>query len=605
MAFLTRSNLVTALPIERNATECSWTQRSSYSQGDLHEDLVAEANDLPIHTQPDVEVRTIAIVGDRNAGKTTLLHALINEHDKDWLRVSSLLPFVAGVFENRRYGGGPCSPDRPPVSELPYLDTDVASCTCLLASEDFRFLCSEFEGIKPCSPECAYVALRLVEVGGDHLEALVGQATPTQLPLLQAALERSESVLAKADAHAYFLNAKSLLEDEEAPRKLAQRIEWLRRLGGRDAKVSLYVSREPDDVDVAQVMAKLPSCDAIEDEDEAFADEADDDDVERNAVLAALRRDAAATPLCRALKARLPVVSARSVHHVRQGHGEESRVDAPGLVALVVSLLRRRRQVAEDDAGAARVLARHVAECCALAATVVEDGVNDPWVDARRFADFIGARDGSSGCCGHARVAVAAAPASRRFGRVAAGLCERGVLVRHATNGHAAVLVRIDVHGTTYTLAPPSQGCKRSLAMDIERPMEVPGAALPDASDALFCRAPFSPSLRRVITKATQHGLVAGPADELPAALQPALAAAIAALDRELAGALGALDASKPASLNRVLWYAEERLAAARLARSGGVELVLSSPVPMEALSHFASASGADSSWGVVRVKSC
>ena len=101
MLSMAAMDLVTALPIERNATECSWTQRSSYAQGDLHEDLVADISDaVPINAAPDVEVRTIAIVGDRNAGKTTLLHALINEHDRDWLRVSSLLPIVAGVFEN-------------------------------------------------------------------------------------------------------------------------------------------------------------------------------------------------------------------------------------------------------------------------------------------------------------------------------------------------------------------------------------------------------------------------------------------------------------------------------------------------------------------------
>ena len=69
--------------------------------------------------------------------------------------------------------------------------------------------------------------------------------------------------------------------------------------------------------------------------------------------------------------------------HVRPGHGAESRVDAAGLVALVVSLLRRRRQVPDEDASQ-RYFARHVTECCAVAATVVEDGVNDPWVDARR-----------------------------------------------------------------------------------------------------------------------------------------------------------------------------------------------------------------------------
>ena len=595
-------DLVTALPIERNATECSWTQRSSYAQGDLHEDLVADISDaVPINAAPDVEVRTIAIVGDRNAGKTTLLHALINEHDRDWLRVSSLLPIVAGVFENRRYGGGPCSPERPPVAEPPYLDTDVASCTALLSAEDFRFLCSEFEGIEACSSTSAYVALRLVEVGGDHLEALVGQATPTQLPLLEAALERSKSVLAKADAHAYFLNAKSLVEEGDAPAKLAQRIDWLRALSG-DAKVSLYVSREPDHVDIAKIIDALPPTSSVVGEEDNFDDnDDDDDDAERRAVLAALRRDAQATPLCRALKERLPVVSARSVHHVRPGHGAESRVDAAGLVALVVSLLRRRRQVPDEDASQ-RYFARHVTECCAMAATTVEDGVNDPWVDARRFGDFVGARDGGNSCCGNASVAVAAAPASRRFGDVAAGLCERGVLVRHARHGHAAVVVR----GDGFTLVPPSQGCKRAAsAMDVDQPMEIPGVAPPAASDTLFCRAPFSPALRRVVRKATEHGLVAGPSDDLPAALKPALADAIAALDRDLAGALAALDASKPASLRRVLWYAEERIAAARLAGGSGDVEVAVGALPVQALAHYSSAAVSDSAWGVVRVKSC
>ena len=65
------------------------------------------------------------------------------------------------------------------------------------------------------------------------------------------------------------------------------------------------------------------------------------------------------------------------MHHVRKGHGASSKVDAAGLVALVVSLLRRRRQVPSEDSSS-RYFARHVTECCAVAATVVEDGVSDP-----------------------------------------------------------------------------------------------------------------------------------------------------------------------------------------------------------------------------------
>ena len=141
--------------------------------------------------------------------------------------------------------------------------------------------------------------------------------------------------------------------------------------------------------------------------------------------------------------------------------------------------------------------------------------------------------------------------------------------------------------------------------MDVDQPMEIPGVAAPVSTDTLFCRAPFSPALRRVIRKATEHGLVAGPSDDLPAALRPALADAIAALDRDLAGALAALDASKPASLRRVLWYAEERIAAARLAGGSGEVEVAVGALPVEALAQYSSAGVCDSAWGVVRVKKC
>ena len=79
----------------------------------------------------------------------------------------------------------------------------------------------------------------------------------------------------------------------------------------------------------------------------------------------------------------------------------------------------------------------------------------------------------------------------------------------------------------------------------------------------------------------------------------------IAALDRDLAGALAALDASKPASLRRVLWYAEERIAAARLAGGSGDVEVAVGALPVQALAHYSSAAVSDSAWGVVRVKSC
>ena len=138
--------LAEALPIVRSEKEGVWVQRSGYSQADLHEDLVVES-DLPLSAvaPAGTELLTVAVIGDRNAGKSTFLHAFVNHVDRDWLRVTSLLPVVSGTFCNARYGvAGPCVPGKAPVDELPYLDTDVACSVVVVTADDFRFFAKDF-----------------------------------------------------------------------------------------------------------------------------------------------------------------------------------------------------------------------------------------------------------------------------------------------------------------------------------------------------------------------------------------------------------------------------------------------------------------------------
>ena len=159
-------------------------------------------------------------------------------------------------------------------------------------------------------------------------------------------------------------------------------------------------------------------------------------------MLAALKRDAAGTPLTRALEAALPVAAARPARHVKVGHGASgaSRLDVPGLFSLLVSLLRTRGSAEDDLGGAAGLLARHVVALCGERATTAEDGVVAPWVGAGDFGAYVEDRAGGS-CCGEHRVGLAAPPAMRRFAAVADGLCRRGALVRYAGSGHAGVAV--------------------------------------------------------------------------------------------------------------------------------------------------------------------
>jgi len=214
------------LPVERNAMEGVWMQATNYAQPDLHEDLTVEVDGGPLaeFAPAGTAVVSVAIVGDRNAGKSTFLHAFVNERDRDWLKVTSVLPAISGSFRNARYGTvGPCVPGGAPLAEAPYIDTDVACATAVLTIEDFAFFCNDFglPDLLASVADASYVALRFVELGGDHLEALVNGPPPAASSLLLAALEKSRAALARADGVAYFADARRL--DEGLRQRLRRR----------------------------------------------------------------------------------------------------------------------------------------------------------------------------------------------------------------------------------------------------------------------------------------------------------------------------------------------------------------------------------------------
>ena len=417
-----------ALPIERSALEGVWVQRAGYAQADLQEDLTVES-DLPLSAEAPAgtEVLTVGVIGDRNAGKTTFLHAFVNQHDRDWLRVTSVLPVLSGSFRNTRYGAvGPFQPGGAPVAEAPYLDTDVAAATVLVTIEDFAFFARDFglaDAVDVDWAAASYVALRFLEVGGDHLEALVRGPPRDASPLLLAALDRSRAALARADRVAYFVDARALAGAEDWD-VLRARLLWVRALNG--AEVTLYVSRD----------AEREADEEAEGGEGGFFDDGDEtDDEDKAAVLASYRRDSRGTALTRAIAEAFAglVGEARSARVVRAGHGgpRGSRLDVPGLFSVLISLFHRRLVSASSSssggryAPAARLLASHVYHLCAHRASTGVECENTgvvtvaPWVGRWDFAESVA--DEGPTCCGTA-VDLAAQLTLAQFDAVAADL---------------------------------------------------------------------------------------------------------------------------------------------------------------------------------------
>lgn len=527
------TKLDAVLPITRSI-EGVWEQRAQYAQADLHEEVVLDVEGpLSSVASAGTEVVRIVIVGDRNAGKSTLLHALVNFHDRDWLRVTSLLPVVAGSFVNRRFGDvGPCVPGSAPRDELPYLDTDVARSTVVLTREDFRFFVAEF-GLDVAVGPSDYVALELVELGGDHLEAMMDEGTRPRL--LKASLEQSKKIVQRAKHLAYFVNCAKLAPeevDEQEWASVVRRLRWLVTQADALDGVTVFASR-------------LPPVPLLE-------EEPCDDDRELAAVQAALARDDAGVPLTRELHARLlsaglDVVDVRPARHVKPSHATASAVDVPGLIAVIVALFRRK--LATHTPGVDLVAAR-LFTCAAKAATTVVDDVYAPWIDRDRFAtDLDDDVCNDRSCCGGVSPLRVPAHLCAHFSDVATALCRRGVLVGRRRDSRD-----FEVRCRGRVLRPENVD-DLGASCTVPDVLFAPGT-IPRLDD-LCVRAPMFPPLRKFIANALAHNLLV-----LDGTLSTALLADVDALEPQLDAALAsAFEALAQGTLaaRRLLWLAEDR----------------------------------------------
>ena len=625
-ASLREDRLELVLPISLSA-EGVWEQKASYVQPDLHDELVLDLEG-PFATvaSADTSVIRFVVTGDRNAGKSTLLHAFVNAHDQDWLRLTSLLPVLTGSFTNARFGGPPSGPfavdpkkeSCPPRDELPYLDTDVARTTLVFTREDFLFFCAEFR-VSVDAQTCDYSAIEFVELGGDHLDAM-RTATSTS-NLHKAALAKSTHIVKNVGRFAYFLNCQALLSpmtlapgrrqeenqggksiDIEGWRGLVSRLDWLRRTSLTFQSITVFASRLPteDDDDAAHLVNDLERRaydyeapdDDVNDDVIGMEEEEDDDDPERSAVLEAVRRDDRGTPFTRALfrllkkhHPELGVVAVRPARHVRPGHGVRSKVDVPGLASVLVALFRNDlasfRAANVDTAVAAALF-----ECCACAAKTVygEDHSHffAPFVTAETFRTWLEEEqeEGGESCCGrHKPFGLGVLPAHlalARFGPGARALVDRGLLVGRVDRGQAAVSVQVvdeEAKKSIFLLTPAH------LPPD-EDPSETPTdtivyAQRGDSSsgerrkkeESFAVRAPLFPALLRLVGRCFDNDLLQddGNLVQFPSALGPDLDRVAKSLDAALVDASRRFRPTHDATKRRILWLAEDRTIVQRL----------------------------------------
>ncbi|CAK9081949.1 Crooked neck-like protein 1 (Crooked neck homolog) [Durusdinium trenchii] len=172
-------------------------------------------------------VKNFVLLGDQNAGKSTMLHSFCRSGDAGFMQLSSLLPILSSSFINTRMVPHSLldDPDEPLSAirdELPYMDTDIARGLVMLTLENFGFFCQEFGLWNPAEPtpsfldfdpEVRFVALHFTELGGDHLDRLlrfVGSGEGLE------ALKKTEDIEDESfwkDMHEVLLGSLRLLRD--------------------------------------------------------------------------------------------------------------------------------------------------------------------------------------------------------------------------------------------------------------------------------------------------------------------------------------------------------------------------------------------------------
>jgi len=194
-------------------------QRCMYRHPDLYHEEVPELDIETAVSQLDVAsgcaVQTFLLLGDQNAGKSTMLHSFCRDGDARFMQLSSLLPVLSSSFVNTRLVPRKCIGEDADLNqrlstvrdEMPFMDTDIGRGVVLLTLENFIFFCAEFgiqgyhvsEKVQAAgasstfSSDVRFVALQFVELGGDHLDRLVRlRSASGDLAAVRAAEEQSD-----------------------------------------------------------------------------------------------------------------------------------------------------------------------------------------------------------------------------------------------------------------------------------------------------------------------------------------------------------------------------------------------------------------------------
>ncbi|CAJ1407954.1 unnamed protein product [Effrenium voratum] len=164
-------------------------QRCSFRHPDLYDEEVPEVDLETVIAFPELGAEcglcSFLLLGDQNAGKSTMLHSFCRSGDLGFMQLCSLLPILASSFVNTRMVPDRLLDPNAPLSavrdELPYMDTDIARGLVMLSLESFGFFCQEFglwtgeelPSFLSFGPEVRFVALHFTELGGDHLDRLL------------------------------------------------------------------------------------------------------------------------------------------------------------------------------------------------------------------------------------------------------------------------------------------------------------------------------------------------------------------------------------------------------------------------------------------------
>ncbi|CAE7031692.1 unnamed protein product [Symbiodinium sp. CCMP2592] len=265
-------------------------QRCAYKHPDLYDEEVPEIDLETAVAQPELgagcAVRSFVLLGDQNAGKSTMLHSFCRNGDAGFMQLSSLLPILSSSFLNTRMVPESWLQGQDDINqlslvrdELPFMDTDIARGLVMLSVENFAFFAQEFGLWDPSrmeeapefmkfEPQVRFVTLQFTELGGDHLDRLllflrgdlatVRAAEPRALESeaeegfwadMHEVLSASLKLLQETTRTAYFINCAVLFPGGQlSPAALKQTLRKLHFLddalgGSGGGEILFYCSR--------------------------------------------------------------------------------------------------------------------------------------------------------------------------------------------------------------------------------------------------------------------------------------------------------------------------------------------------------------------------